>query len=116
MKIPKKGNIGNCEDAVKCIFNLNELDIMIFKKLKKKGPIRADELAILLHKERSTVYRSLQKLTRCGICIKQTKNIKQGGYYHTYSVCENIKIKKTAEQCLDEWYQHIKKSLSELTN
>ena len=115
MKIPTDGKILNCEDAVKCIFNLKALDLIIYNELKKKGSLRADKLADILHKERSTVYRSLQKLTKCGICIKQTKNLKQGGYYHVYSIHENLQIKKKAEKCLEEWYNSIKKSLAELS-
>jgi predicted transcriptional regulator len=114
MKIPTDGRIIDCEDAVRCIFNLKELDIMILRELRKHGSVRADELAKILHKERSTIYRSLQKLNRCGICEKKTKTIKQGGYYHTYSLYENIRIRETAEHCLEEWYRKVKKSLSEL--
>jgi len=114
MKIPRDGRILDCEDAVKCIFNLKELDIIILRELKKHGNIRADELADILKKERSTVYRALQKLNKCGICIKRTKTIEQGGYYHLYSICEDITIKETAEKCLDEWYKRVKKSLSDL--
>ena len=75
MKIPQDGKLLDCEDAVRCIFNLKELDITILRELKKQKNIRADELACILHKERSTVYRSLQKLTRCGLCQKKTKTI-----------------------------------------
>jgi predicted transcriptional regulator len=114
MKIPSDGKILNCDDAVKCIFDLKELDVIIIRELRKHRNIRADQLATILKKERSTIYRSLQKLNRCGICEKKTKTIKHGGYYHTYSICENIMIKKTAEHCLDEWYKRVKTSLSEL--
>ena len=114
MKIPSDDAILDCEDAVKCIFDLKELDIVILRELKKQGNIRADELATILRKERSTIYRSLQKLNRCGICEKKTKTIKHGGYYHIYSICENIRIREIAEQCLNEWYERVKKSLLEL--
>ena len=77
----------SCQDAVTCIFNLNKLDISVLNKLKELGPVRADEIALHLQRERSTVYRSLQKLKKCGICIKKTKTIEKGGYYHVYECC-----------------------------
>ncbi|MEF8848731.1 MAG: helix-turn-helix domain-containing protein [Candidatus Thermoplasmatota archaeon] len=114
MKIPKKeGNI-TCKDAIKCIFNLNNLDIKVYQKLKKNKNTRADKLAEILQKERSTVYRSLQKLNKCGLCIKKTKTIKKGGYFHEYKT-ENIeKIKEEAQKCLDEWYQTMKNKIKKL--
>jgi predicted transcriptional regulator len=104
----------NCDDAVKCIFNLNELDIRVYNELKKRGNMRANELAQYLHRERSTIYRSLQKLTKCGICIKKTKTLEKGGYYHSYSCSETKNIKKSANQCLERWYHLVKNTLSRL--
>ena len=114
MKILNDTKNLKCDGAVKCIFNLNELDIKVYKELTKEENIRADELAEILKKERSTVYRSLQKLTKCGICIKQIKNLEKGGYFHTYSCSGKLEIKRAAEECLEEWYQSIKKMLSQL--
>ena len=105
-----------CDDAVKCVFNLNNLDIIVYKTLKKQGTARADELADLIHKERSTVYRSLQKLMKCGMCIKKTEYIKKGGYYHIYKCCNSNEIKKSAEKCLENWYNAVKQTLSKLSD
>lgn len=109
MKAPMK-----CDDAIKCIFNLNKLDLQVYNKLKQLGPTRANELTNYLNRERSTVYRSLQKLSQCGICKKKTKTLKQGGYYHVYQ-CEPVKnIKQEAIRCLEAWYQEVKKTLESL--
>ena len=74
-----------CDDIIRCVFDFNDLDLNVYKKLKEEGESRADDLSQKLKKERSTVYRSLQKLTSCGLCIKKTNKITTGGYYHTYS-------------------------------
>ncbi len=103
-----------CDEAIKCVFNLNKLDLRVIKKLKQLGPTRASELAKHLKKERSTVYRSLQKLSKCGICKKSTKTLDQGGYYHEYE-CDTIEhIQQQAQQCLDSWYQNVKSTLKSL--
>ena len=103
-----------CEDVIKSIYNLNELDIKTYKKLSKKKEIRANELAKKLEKERSTIYRSLQRLIDSGLCNKNTKTIKRGGYYHTYNAVSKKEIKKNLEQCIEKWYKKIKKTLEEL--
>ena len=97
-----------CEEAIRCVFDLNNLDIAVYKTLQRIGPSRADVIAQHLNKERSTVYRSLQKLTNCGLCIKQTQTIETGGYYHVYMVNQTKLIKNHLESCLDEWYHHMK--------
>lgn len=74
MKFIKSEDVICCNDLIKCVFDLNELDLKVYKKLKKKGESRAEILAKHLKRERSTVYRSLQKLTCCGLCIKNNKN------------------------------------------
>lgn len=103
----------SCTDVLQCVFELNKLDFNIYKTLKIVGEARADVLANKMKRERSTVYRSLQKLTSCGLCMKKTKTIESGGYYHIYS-CNNPKqVKKEIESCIDEWYKQMKKTLKD---
>jgi len=103
-----------CDDVLKCVFELNNLDIDVYKKLKKFGELRADELAKKIKKDRSTVYRSLQKLICCNLCLKETKNILKGGYYHIYRCDEISEAKKELEDCIDKWYQQMKNTLKEI--
>ena len=98
-----------CDDVIQCIFNLNNQDLNVYKALKKNNELRADELAKQLKKERSTVYRSLQKLTCAGLISKKTKNLVKGGYYHTYHFNSNFKTKEKLENRIDEWYKKNKK-------
>ena len=100
-----------CDDIIRCIYEFNDLDIKVFKELKKIGESRANFLANKLQRERSTIYRSLQKLTSCGLCIKKSNKIKSGGYYHTY-FCNDIKIvKKKVDACVDNWYNTMKNTI-----
>jgi len=45
MKFIKPYNNICCDDILKCVFDLNNLDIDVYNKLKKFGETRADELA-----------------------------------------------------------------------
>ena len=101
-------------DVIQCIFDLNNLDINVYKKLKETGEIRADELAKKINKERSTVYRSLQKFTCSDLCIKKTNILENGGIYHTY-ICRDAKnTKEKLEKCIDKWYKKMKETIKEL--
>lgn len=102
-----------CDDVIKCVFDLNSLDIEVYNKLKKFGEMRADELAKKIKKDRSTVYRSLQRLTCCNLCLKETKNINKGGYYHKYKCNDISEAKKELEKCIDKWYHQMKNTLKQ---
>jgi predicted transcriptional regulator len=103
--------INTCKDIVQCAYNLNDLEVQVYKVSARSGPLRADELADLMGKERSTVYRSLQKLVSCGMCVRDTKSLEKGGYYHVYSAIPNNVLKARLELCVDEWNKSIRDAL-----
>ena len=105
-----------CDDILKCVFDLNILDIDVYNQLKKSGEIRADKLAKKINKDRSTVYRSLQKLICCNLCLKEKKNIIKGGYYHIYRCNKSSEAKKELEECIDNWYHQMKNTIKQLDN
>jgi predicted transcriptional regulator len=100
-----------CDDVIRCIFNFNNLDLNVYKKLLEDGESKAQDLANKLKKERSTVYRSLQKLTKCGLCIKKSNKISTGGHFHTYECIDSKLIKMKIESCLNDWYKSMKETL-----
>ncbi len=110
---PNQKNIC-CDDIIQCIYELNTLDLKIYNKLKTKKETRPQTLANQIGKERSTVYRSLQKLTCSGLVNKNTKTLTKGGQYYTYSIKDNREIKKQVMNCIDNWYKKMKKTIEEL--
>lgn len=108
--IPSYENI-SCKDIMQCIFELNKLDLEVYKKLKELEKSRADILAKKLNKDRSTIYRSLQKLTSYGLCTKKTRTIETGGCYHIYWCNDSKQVRKEIESCIDEWHISMKNTL-----
>ena len=100
-----------CNDVLQSVFELNALDLEIYKILKETGESRIDVLAKKIDRERSTTYRSLQKLISCSLCTKTTKTIETGGYYHAYSCNDTELVKEKIESCIDGWYKKMKKIL-----
>ncbi len=113
MKLIKNYENICCKDVLQYVFDLNSLDVEVYKKLKEEKESRADELAKKIGKERSSVYRSLQKLTFCNLCTKKTKTIETGGYYHLYIFNNAKEVRKEIESCIDDWYNHMKQILRE---
>ena len=47
-------------------------------------------------------FRSLQKLVSLGICIKETRTIKERGYFHVYSAADMKTFRMATEQKVKE--------------
>jgi predicted transcriptional regulator len=112
--LPEKiiGEVHTCHDLVQCAFNLAEFEIEVYYQLSQTGPLRADELAAKMGKDRSTVYRSLQKLMTCGMVYRETKSIERGGYFHLYKAIGKELLKERLERCVNDWYSHMQEVLS----
>jgi predicted transcriptional regulator len=74
----------------------SELDLL-FIMIKEAKPLTLEELSNKADRDKSTVFRSVQKLVSAGICIKETRTIKEGGYYHIYSAVDMETFKAETE-------------------
>ena len=105
-------SISSCKDIVQCAFSLNDFEVEVFLSAFKYGPMRADELADRMGVERSKVYRALQKLLSCGMCIRETKSLEKGGYYHVYSTIDRDVLRSKMERCIGEWNERMRDAMA----
>ena len=95
------------------LYDLSTLDLeILFMLISKKNdePMTLDQISKEADRDRSTTFRSLQKLVTLGLCIKDTKTIKEGGYYHVYSVVDMETFKMETERRVRD----LQKSLERL--
>ena len=72
-----------CEGLLECMHGLKELDKRCFQVLTESAePLTVDEVAEQVGRERSTAYRSVQRLLQRGFIQKEQVNYAQGGHYH----------------------------------
>lgn len=102
-----------CRDIVKCLYGLTDFELTIYKKLVKQGALKADDLAPVLKKDRSTVYRALQKLVSTGLAYRETKTIDRGGYYHVYTAVAPSQLKEKLHKCADDWFENMKGAIDD---
>lgn len=89
----------SCKDLFTCMYDLSPSDVnMLSILLKQKKPKTLDELAQIVNRDRGTAFRILQKLVSLGFCTKETMTLKEGGYYHLYSVSSIDAIEKVTER------------------
>ena len=100
--IPSVNSLTRMSATVKDLFiqlyDLSPLDLdilfMLISKKNSETPMTLDEVSKETDRNRSTTFRSLQKLVTLGLAIKETKTIKEGGYYHVYSAVDMETFKK----------------------
>jgi predicted transcriptional regulator len=98
---------GTCKDVLRCLFGLGEFEMTVYKALIKVGPSRADELSPYMKRDKSTVYRALQKLVTAGLVLKQTETLKRGGHFHKYVAVPPEKVHDRVKVCIDEWFNSV---------
>jgi predicted transcriptional regulator len=94
-----------CNDLLECIYELTDLDRECFRVLSESDePMTVDELATHVDRERSTAYRSVQRLLKVGLVQKEQENYEHGGYYHVYRVTDPDEIAAQMQERLNQWY------------
>jgi predicted transcriptional regulator len=102
-----------CRDIVKCMYGLSDFELAIYRRLVKQGPLRADDLAPVVKKDRSTVYRALQGLVSAGLAFRDTKTIDRGGYYHIYSAVRPKQLREKLHRCADDWFENMNSAIED---
>ncbi len=94
-----------CEGLLECIYGLKNIDTTVFKLLSTtREPMTVDEVASRIDRERSTAYRSVQRLIEAGVVKKEQMNYEQGGYYHVYTASDSDEISRNFQRMLNDWY------------
>ncbi|AUX07755.1 TrmB family transcriptional regulator [Halalkaliarchaeum desulfuricum] len=97
-----------CEGLLECFHGLNSLDERCFRTIAESDePLTVDEIADRVDRERSTVYRSIQRLYDAGFLRKEQINYDQGGYYHVYRPAEPERIASNLRRMLNDWYAQM---------
>src|SRR3989441_12952605 len=98
------------------MYDLSPLELdLLFILIKNKKSMTLEELAKKVDRDKSTVFRSLQKLVDLGICNKETKTLKEGGYYHAYSGIdiESFKLETEKRSELEDSFHRLLKKFEE---
>jgi len=94
-----------CEGLLECFHGLKELDREIFGVLvDAEEMLTVDEIADAVERERSTAYRSIQRLVQAGFVQKEQINYEQGGYYHVFRPTDPDRMADEMQRMLNDWY------------
>ena len=97
-----------CDGLLECLYELNDLDRECFVELSEADQrLTIDEIAERVDRERSTAYRSVQRLLDAGLVQKEQINYEQGGYYHVYTISDPDSVANQMQDQLNDWYAQI---------
>ncbi|SNZ17961.1 Predicted transcriptional regulator [Natronoarchaeum philippinense] len=103
-----------CEGLLECFHGLKQLDRECFQALVEADEaLTIDELADAVGRERSTAYRSVQRLLQAGFLQKEQVNYEQGGYYHVYEPTDPERIAADMQRLLNDWYAKMGQLIQE---
>ena len=103
-----------CESLLECVHGLKELDMEIFQVLTERSePMTVDEVAEAVDRERSTAYRSIQRLVQSGFVQKEQVNYEQGGYYHVFRPTDADEVADDMQRMLNDWYAKMGQLIQE---
>lgn len=108
-----KGRV-SCTDVVRCAFDLGEHEIRVYETLNDLGAARVEDVAKLVGREASVVYRHLQKLCACDIVTKSKRTIEGGGYYFVYEARPKAQVKRKLAACVDDWHAQMTRAIQRL--
>jgi len=101
-----------CDEVLSCLFGLNSLETeLYFFLLGKKMDVKT--LARIVGREKSVVYRALQKLIYFNLCKKEKRIFPRGGYYFVYSSVEPERVKEFILKKFKRMEKHLLMVLGE---
>ncbi|HEY7109074.1 MAG TPA: helix-turn-helix domain-containing protein [Nitrososphaeraceae archaeon] len=101
------------KDLIMLMYDLSPLEFdLLFALIATKKATTLDVLSKEVDRDKTTVFRCLQKLVNLRICEKDTKTLKEGGWYHVYTAIDIAAFKMETEKRVRE----IKESFDGLLN
>jgi predicted transcriptional regulator len=101
-------NIGpNCENALRCLFDLSPLEVRVYRDLLENGSGTALDLGKRIDRDRSTAYRSLTKLVENDLAEKVVRTREGGGIIHVYQAVDPENVQMMLRETIDLWYDEM---------
>lgn len=105
-----------CEDLLECVSGSKDLDKEIYFLVLEEKSLSIDDIAEKVNRERSTVYRAVQRLAENGFLRQEKVGQDGGGYRHMYSAVEPEVIAQRMQDQLNKWYAQMGQLIHEFKN
>lgn len=107
-----------CEEhlrcVLKCALDISCSDFEVYIALLNKNPATIEEISESLSRDKSTVYKSLQKLLEKGLIERDYRILRSGGYRYLYKPVPFQDFKVIVMRSLETWEKRMKETLTTL--
>jgi predicted transcriptional regulator len=105
------------KDLFLYIYDLSTLETdLLITLVKGRKTMTLEQLAKQADRDKSTVFRSLQKLVTLGIISKETRTLKEGGYSHIYRAIPIEMFKLETEKRVRELETSLNRLMKKFEN
>ncbi len=101
--------------TLKCAFNISCFEMEVYTSLLKNPSISVEELAEILKKDKSTVYKALQNLMDKGLVEREYRILRGGGYKYLYKPIPFDRFREEMIKNINEWASRLVEFLDELS-
>lgn len=99
------------------LYGFSEIDQDCFALVASSSePLKIDELKQYIGKDRSTVYRSVQRLVDHGFVSKEKIDFDRGGYCHVYRCRDRSELVSEMHDELDRRHTDMKRRIESFNN
>ncbi len=107
-----------CEEhlrcTLKCAFDISCFEMDVYAELLKRGKASVDEIAEVLERDKSTVYKALQNLLEKGLVTREYKILRGGGYKYLYKPVSVEDLKREMSRAISRWVKELMDFLDSL--
>lgn len=100
--------------TLKCAFDVTCFDMEVYTALLKKSPMTVEDLSEMLGKDKSTVYKSLQRLFEKGLIERDYRILRSGGYRYLYKPVPFEDFRAKMMKALEQWARSLAEFLNSL--
>ncbi|MBX0323040.1 MarR family transcriptional regulator [Halomicroarcula sp. F13] len=103
-----------CDFLLDCFHGLTDLDRQCFATLvETDGPLTVDELAERVERDRTTAYRSVQRLLDADLVAQEKVSGEGSSYYHVYEPRDPDEIADQMQRELNDYYAKMGQLIAE---
>lgn len=107
-----------CEEhlrcTLKCALDISCLDFEVYLALLNKNPATIEEISDYVKRDKSTVYKSIQRLLERGLIERDYRILRSGGYRYLYKPIPFPEFKKIMIKSLETWGKKLMESLASI--
>ncbi|MCX8172229.1 MAG: ArsR family transcriptional regulator [Archaeoglobaceae archaeon] len=98
--------------TLKCALDIGCQDFEVYIALLRKNPATIEDISELVGKDKSTVYKSIQKLLEKGLVERDYRILRGGGYRYLYKPIPFSEFKVIIMRALETWGKKVLNSIA----